>query len=42
MRAGHDELESGLCCLLRGERMATKEEVTFILNELKGILKQAS
>jgi hypothetical protein len=36
------EMETGLRCMLRGERMATKEEIANILHELKGILKQAA
>ena len=44
-RAVHDEspaMETGLRCMLRGERMATKDEIANILSELKGILKQAA
>jgi hypothetical protein len=40
MRPGHYELAS-VYCTLRGERLATKEEIAIIVNELKGILKQA-
>jgi len=41
MRTGHDELEARLCCMLCGERMATREEIAIILTELKEILKQS-
>jgi len=42
MRTGHDELEARLCCMLCGERMATREEIAIILTELKEILQQSS